>query len=74
MMESIHKCAVDHPDEKVCFVKSIKAINSNFVQILVLSQWTQCLALVSDYLTEQGVLHVMYVVRYANFSLSQHSF
>lgn len=30
------------------------------VQTLIVSQWTGCLQLVSDYLTEAGVIHVKY--------------
>jgi len=44
MMECLHTWAKEHPDEKM----------------LIVSQWTGCLSLVSDYLTEQGVLHVKY--------------
>ncbi|TCD64091.1 hypothetical protein EIP91_004563 [Steccherinum ochraceum] len=44
MMESLRSWAETHPDEKT----------------LVISQWTQCLSLVSDYLTENGFLHVKY--------------
>jgi len=44
MMESLTSWAKDHPDEKT----------------LIISQWTQCLQLVSDYLTENGFLHVKY--------------
>ncbi|PPQ65037.1 hypothetical protein CVT24_008185 [Panaeolus cyanescens] len=29
-------------------------------KILVVSQWTSCLTLVSDYLTEKGIIHVKY--------------
>ncbi|KAJ7696132.1 SNF2 superfamily protein [Mycena olivaceomarginata] len=42
MMEVILGLAKDHPDEKT----------------LVVSQWTGCLNIVSDYLTEKGILHV----------------
>ncbi|KAI0790352.1 SNF2 family N-terminal domain-containing protein [Abortiporus biennis] len=44
MMESIRAWSETHPDEKT----------------LVISQWTQCLDLVSNYLTENGFLHVKY--------------
>ncbi|KAI0342316.1 hypothetical protein BDW22DRAFT_1395176 [Trametopsis cervina] len=44
MMETLRTLASEKPDEKV----------------LVVSQWTQCLQLVSDYLTENGFLHVKY--------------
>ncbi|OCH87359.1 hypothetical protein OBBRIDRAFT_796288 [Obba rivulosa] len=44
MMELLTSWANEHPDEKT----------------LVVSQWTQCLQLVSDYLTEHGFLHVKY--------------
>jgi SNF2 family DNA or RNA helicase len=44
MMELILKSFEKRPDEK----------------ILVVSQWTACLKLVSEYLTEKGIGHVMY--------------
>ncbi|KAF7350506.1 putative ATP-dependent helicase C23E6.02 [Mycena venus] len=44
MMEVLQKLAEDHPDEKT----------------LIVSQWTGCLNIVSDYLTENGILHVKY--------------
>ncbi|KAJ3559162.1 hypothetical protein NM688_g505 [Phlebia brevispora] len=44
MMEMLRKWAEEHPDEKV----------------LIISQWTSCLQLVSDYLTENKFLHVKY--------------
>ncbi|OSX63442.1 hypothetical protein POSPLADRAFT_1045766 [Postia placenta MAD-698-R-SB12] len=44
MMEFLKAWAESNPDEKT----------------LVISQWTQCLQLVSDYLTENGFLHVKY--------------
>ncbi|KZT22721.1 hypothetical protein NEOLEDRAFT_625750 [Neolentinus lepideus HHB14362 ss-1] len=44
MMESIRQWAKEYPDDK----------------ILIISQWTQCLDLVSHYLTENGTLHVKY--------------
>ena len=28
------------------------------LQTLIISQWTGCLSLVSDYLTEKGIVHV----------------
>ena len=45
MMDTIKQWAESNPDEKV----------------LVISQWTSCLQLVSDYLTENKILHVKYV-------------
>ncbi|KAJ7054346.1 SNF2 family N-terminal domain-containing protein [Mycena amicta] len=44
MMEYLKKLALEKPDEKT----------------LVISQWTKCLDIVSDYLTEAGILHVKY--------------
>ncbi|KAJ7149019.1 P-loop containing nucleoside triphosphate hydrolase protein [Mycena crocata] len=44
MMENLKTLAVEHPDEKT----------------LVISQWTHCLDIVSDYLTEAGIGHVKY--------------
>ncbi|KAK7046715.1 putative ATP-dependent helicase C23E6.02 [Favolaschia claudopus] len=44
MMEVLEKLAKDLPDEKT----------------LIISQWTGCLNIVSDYLTEKGILHVKY--------------
>ncbi|KAA1473050.1 hypothetical protein DENSPDRAFT_219273 [Dentipellis sp. KUC8613] len=44
MMELLQQWAKTHPDEKT----------------LVISQWTQCLQLVSDYLIENGIAHVKY--------------
>ncbi|KNZ76960.1 hypothetical protein J132_10908 [Termitomyces sp. J132] len=44
MMERLDELLEEHPDEKT----------------LVVSQWTACLSLVSDYLTERGVTHVKY--------------
>ncbi|KAF7800359.1 hypothetical protein EIP86_011609 [Pleurotus ostreatoroseus] len=44
MMENLRKWAEEHPDEKT----------------LIISQWTSCLQLVSDYLAENGFLHVKY--------------
>lgn len=44
MMESLEKTFKDRPDEKV----------------LVISQWTACLSLVSEYLTERSILHVKF--------------
>ena len=45
MMDLIQKVLKKQPDEK----------------IIVVSQWTACLKLVSDYLTEKGIVHVMLV-------------
>ena len=42
MMELLTKWADEHPDEKV----------------LIISQWTQCLDLVSNYLLENHIGHV----------------
>ncbi|KAF7976186.1 hypothetical protein HWV62_7352 [Athelia sp. TMB] len=44
MMELLMTWAKEHPEEKT----------------LIISQWTQCLQLVSDYLTENKFLHVKY--------------
>ncbi|KAJ3936205.1 MAG: SNF2 superfamily protein [Lentinula lateritia] len=44
MMEHIRRLFLDRPEEK----------------ILVISQWTSCLSLVSQYLTENQILHVKY--------------
>ncbi|KZP29288.1 hypothetical protein FIBSPDRAFT_917412 [Athelia psychrophila] len=44
MMDLLIQWAEEHPDEKT----------------LIISQWTQCLQLVSNYLTENGFLHVKY--------------
>ncbi|TFK67589.1 hypothetical protein BDN72DRAFT_898843 [Pluteus cervinus] len=44
MMDQIVKLAKEKPDEKT----------------LVVSQWTSCLSLVSQYLSEQGIAHVKY--------------
>ncbi|KDQ22579.1 hypothetical protein PLEOSDRAFT_1109681 [Pleurotus ostreatus PC15] len=44
MMEILRKLAQDHPDEKT----------------IIVSQWTSCLSLVSNYLGEAGVAHVKY--------------
>ncbi|EGO03554.1 hypothetical protein SERLA73DRAFT_69411 [Serpula lacrymans var. lacrymans S7.3] len=44
MMEHLKKWAEENAGEKT----------------LIISQWTQCLLLVSDYLTENGILHVKY--------------
>ncbi|KAG6905532.1 hypothetical protein DXG01_002192 [Tephrocybe rancida] len=44
MMERLNKLVEEHPDEKT----------------LIVSQWTGCLSLVSEYLTEKGVIHVKY--------------
>ncbi|KAJ2912392.1 hypothetical protein MD484_g8028, partial [Candolleomyces efflorescens] len=44
MMEVIQKISRERPDEK----------------ILIISQWTSCLSLVSDYLAEKGIVHVKY--------------
>ncbi|KAJ6571813.1 SNF2 family N-terminal domain-containing protein [Mycena capillaripes] len=44
MMEVLKKLAEEHPDEKT----------------LIVSQWTGCLNIVSDYLTEAGIVHVKY--------------
>ncbi|KAF8067663.1 SNF2 family N-terminal domain-containing protein [Lyophyllum atratum] len=44
MMKRLEKLVEERPDEKT----------------LVVSQWTGCLSLVSDYLTEKGVIHVKY--------------
>ena len=30
----------------------------HLLQTLIISQWTGCLSLVSDYLTEKGIVHV----------------
>jgi SNF2 family DNA or RNA helicase len=61
MMESLRTWAETHPDEKVCLpLLSIIPLIVFLYQTLVVSQWTQCLQLVSDYLTENGFLHVKY--------------
>ncbi|KAF9003231.1 SNF2 family N-terminal domain-containing protein [Cyathus striatus] len=44
MMEKLTELFQEKPDEKV----------------LVISQWTSCLSLVSDYLSEKGIIHVKY--------------
>ncbi|KAJ7770573.1 SNF2 superfamily protein [Mycena metata] len=44
MMDVLKKLLEEHPDEKT----------------LVISQWTGCLTIVSDYLTEAGIVHVKY--------------
>ncbi|KAJ7275100.1 SNF2 superfamily protein [Mycena rebaudengoi] len=44
MMASLKQLFEEHPDEKT----------------LIVSQWTGCLTLVSDYLTEAGIVHVKY--------------
>ncbi|EIN08787.1 P-loop containing nucleoside triphosphate hydrolase protein [Punctularia strigosozonata HHB-11173 SS5] len=44
MMANIKRCALEHPEEKT----------------MVVSQWTSCLALVSDYLNQEGIKHVKY--------------
>ncbi|KAJ6499605.1 SNF2 superfamily protein [Mycena vitilis] len=44
MMEVLKTLAIEHPDEKT----------------LIVSQWTGCLNIVSDYLTETGIVHVKY--------------
>ncbi|THH32586.1 hypothetical protein EUX98_g1602 [Antrodiella citrinella] len=44
MMEDLRSWAESHPDEKT----------------LIISQWTQCLSLVSDYLMEHNFVHVKY--------------
>ncbi|ESK90272.1 snf2 superfamily protein [Moniliophthora roreri MCA 2997] len=44
MMEEITRLTKEKPEEKT----------------LIISQWTACLSLVSDYLTEYGILHVKY--------------
>ncbi|KAG6840996.1 hypothetical protein C0991_002776 [Blastosporella zonata] len=44
MMERLYKLLAERPDEKT----------------LIVSQWTGCLSLVSEYLTEKGVIHVKY--------------
>ncbi|KAJ7136080.1 SNF2 family N-terminal domain-containing protein [Mycena epipterygia] len=44
MMDVLKKLAEEHPDEKT----------------LIVSQWTGCLNIVSDYLTESGIVHVKY--------------
>ncbi|KAJ7039861.1 SNF2 superfamily protein [Mycena alexandri] len=44
MMDVLKKLMEEHPDEKT----------------LVISQWTGCLTIVSDYLTEAGIVHVKY--------------
>ncbi|KAJ2936849.1 hypothetical protein H1R20_g266, partial [Candolleomyces eurysporus] len=44
MMELIQKISRERPEEK----------------ILIISQWTSCLSLVSDYLAEKGIIHVKY--------------
>ncbi|KAJ7721949.1 SNF2 superfamily protein [Mycena maculata] len=44
MMETLKKLVEEKPDEKT----------------LIVSQWTGCLTIVSDYLTEAGIVHVKY--------------
>uniref|UniRef100_A0A8H8CFK2 Uncharacterized protein n=1 Tax=Psilocybe cubensis TaxID=181762 RepID=A0A8H8CFK2_PSICU len=44
MMDQLQNLARAHPDEKT----------------LLVSQWTGCLSLISDYLTEKGIPHVKY--------------
>lgn len=44
MMDSLKAWAETHPEEKV----------------MIISQWTQCLDLVSKYLIENGFVHVKY--------------
>ncbi|THH04045.1 hypothetical protein EW145_g5812 [Phellinidium pouzarii] len=47
MMESLLKWAEEHPDEKIN-------------KTMIISQWTQCLELVSNYLTSKEIGHVRF--------------
>lgn len=60
MMELLRTWAEEHPDEKVCNFRSLREhLEPQIIsKTLIISQWTQCLRLVSDYLTENGFLHV----------------
>lgn len=62
MMESLKTWAEHHPDEKVCLANALTPALTNVTsQTLIVSQWTQCLQLVSNYLSENGIIHVKYV-------------
>lgn len=61
-MNQLKKLLEERPDEKVMFstplIPKLSLISQPNIQTLVVSQWTGCLTLVSDYLTESGILHV----------------
>lgn len=61
MMERLKTLVAERPDEKVgtsIFRHRFVVADQLFCQTLIVSQWTGCLSLVSDYLTESGVIHV----------------
>lgn len=62
MMEVLKKLAEEKPDEKVRRLLSSGSVEFTLsLQTLIVSQWTGCLNIVSDYLTEAGIVHVKYV-------------
>lgn len=67
MMELLTDWAEKHPDDKVSLVslqdflfKTDLLKTPSYSKTIVISQWTSCLTLVSDYLTERSVPHVKY--------------
>lgn len=68
MMEQLRKLVEERPDEKVCNSSSFADLYlKTSTQTLIVSQWTGCLSLVSDYLTESGIIHVKYAVFFDAF-------
>lgn len=65
-MEAILKIVNEKPDEKVGLAFHRGKQSKHDLQILVVSQWTACLALVSRYLEERDVIHVKYVSQCSN--------
>jgi SNF2 family DNA or RNA helicase len=61
MMEQLKKWAKENPGEKVrhAALTTIASADTD-LQTMVISQWTSCLALVSNYLAEQGIAHVRF--------------
>ena len=60
-MDELLKLQKTNPEEKVrCSRIVVGYLELTRVQTLLVSQWTGCLSLISDYLTEHGIPHVKY--------------
>lgn len=63
MMERLQAWATENPDEKVIHLRIVLAmccLPFSSPQTMIVSQWTQCLQLVSEYLTSKDICHVRF--------------
>ena len=63
MMDRLQTWAKENPDEKVILCLIVLAtccLAFSTLQTMIVSQWTQCLQLVSEYLTSKDICHVRF--------------